>query len=1346
MTTSKPIWVTPAGNIGTVYENNTFVTAVSATDATSYYLISGDLPSGISLNTSSGLISGKIPVLKTAGTFTFTIRASNAYGIADRSFNIIVQNTGITWNVPSNLGTILHKTFYSLMISASEPGVSSLTYEIISGSLPAGLTFDTNGLLSGYITIISSVSQTYTFTIQATGTFVSTKTFTIVVTTIGSVSPQWNTIGAYQLSAAQGVIGGYIGNITKNIAFSFQLKSVEPFPAGALTTTYSMYSGVLPTGITLSSSGLISGTYSGDDAIEWPFTVQISNGINSVVRVFYLKTNSANIDNIYWLVDESLIPVDFSEISTGDIIDFTVNSVSYQLSKTDITVEISSTIISNIETINALPLATTLLIQETNTGLYSIYKLDENNIYTVYYLQVIDGGTSFIFSVGTVIISDKCTLVLHAVAEKLWVRYEVTSGTLPLGLYIDTNTGNICGQVQDQTLATYNFTVSAYNFTTSQPLDFSITVGKKADTGDQKLTYHLSGYEKTQWMEFYNKNLISPADVYRSSDENYGIQRKNEIVILSDVIATTTEQAFNILDKEIPTWLMPSEFISTPVIDSFNNVICDCVSLKFIDSFRRAAISHQIPIEKNPAPNPTKTVYPGGLDAIRNTLISGSKAYETYEDWMNYSFSTSLANNWFVIVDAVPGFLTGDKITFDDQILPSPFKNGVDYYVIPVTSTEFRLADSEANAFAGTYILFSINEITERSGTLKTFIAGIPLVYVTSGTGDSIASLYNSKANITPYGYYNITDTDNKIIDTFFQSLPGHNLATGDPIIFDEEFVPQPFNYGNVYYAIVVDDITFKLASSYTNALANTPITIISVINDQTNSTYVGAFKKVQLTNNGTVQVEEVNLRFSCPVNTLYLQDKYDYLNFSTVTSGSLVTAIDQGSTGLYLAFNSIDLSSGIVSVGDTVSGSGIASNTTVAGISVYSTVVTKTASLNATNSANVAISDTSGILTGMTVQDESLPTNIPDGTEVSGIYDASVTSKLNPGMLITDRTTPSSIPDDTIISAINNNVISTSRTITSIEQSDTIVFYPTITVDDTAVQIGAGDTLTFLGSSASGTTNVVGSYASSTVIQVLNIAGIAEGMLIVNQTSPGSIPAQTIVVSIDKITSKLTLNNTVTGVTYNDVIAYYPTIKLSQVSTGNILTGTTITFSLDEFDLTNHGFETGDTISFSNQVLPSPLVNDTVYYIIRDSNDYFRLALTYNDALNALPISFNSSFSGLIRDNNGLQFFINTSNTFTSDATYTDSKFTSTQTSLFNTGDVIQLIQTVDTLPAAFSEDTNYYVIPITSNTFRLATSMSNAQTGVFITFTSDFSCDIIIQNNNSEVNWRQYLYGAPK
>jgi len=89
-----PTWNTPAGSLGSFPSLQSMTTTVSATDpdgtSLSYSLASGSFPSGVTLNSSTGVISGTPASSNSTTTYNFSITASDGVNSSSRSFSFIV--------------------------------------------------------------------------------------------------------------------------------------------------------------------------------------------------------------------------------------------------------------------------------------------------------------------------------------------------------------------------------------------------------------------------------------------------------------------------------------------------------------------------------------------------------------------------------------------------------------------------------------------------------------------------------------------------------------------------------------------------------------------------------------------------------------------------------------------------------------------------------------------------------------------------------------------------------------------------------------------------------------------------------------------------------------------------------------------------------------------------------------------------------------------------------------------------------------------------------------------------------------------------------------------------------
>ena len=94
---TAPSWTTASGSLGSVVGDGVFSETVVATDpdsdTISYSITTGSLPTGLSLNSSTGAITGTATAVASSTTSNFTIRATANTKTADRAFSITVTAT-----------------------------------------------------------------------------------------------------------------------------------------------------------------------------------------------------------------------------------------------------------------------------------------------------------------------------------------------------------------------------------------------------------------------------------------------------------------------------------------------------------------------------------------------------------------------------------------------------------------------------------------------------------------------------------------------------------------------------------------------------------------------------------------------------------------------------------------------------------------------------------------------------------------------------------------------------------------------------------------------------------------------------------------------------------------------------------------------------------------------------------------------------------------------------------------------------------------------------------------------------------------------------------------------------
>ena len=224
----------PATNAGTPNTpfSQTF-TQSGAIGGATFTLASGTLPTGLTL-AANGTLSG---TPTQTGTFPITVRATDANGCSGlgATYNLSIGCQAIAVTNPGTAGGTVNAAFSQIFTQTG--AVGGATFTLASGTLPAGMALAANGTLSGTPT----QNGTFPITVRATD------------------ANGCSGLGAtYNLSIACQVItvtNPGVNTGTVNAPFSQTFTQTGGFGA----TTFSTVS-ALPTGLSLNSSGLLSGT------------------------------------------------------------------------------------------------------------------------------------------------------------------------------------------------------------------------------------------------------------------------------------------------------------------------------------------------------------------------------------------------------------------------------------------------------------------------------------------------------------------------------------------------------------------------------------------------------------------------------------------------------------------------------------------------------------------------------------------------------------------------------------------------------------------------------------------------------------------------------------------------------------------------------------------------------------------------------------------------------------------------------------------------------------------------------------------------------------------------------
>ena len=334
------------------------------------------------------------------------------------------MSTPVWTTTAGKLGAIEELASYSLQLEANTADSTAITYSIIAGSLPNGLELTSTGLLQGTPAEVSKRTL-YTFVVRATaGTKITDRTFKLDIK--GADSPSFTTAsGQLQLDDSTSV-GLYW--VLDGSAISFQVLATDTDTAAGQQLYYEIVQGALPTGVTLSKSGLISGIVKLTDDERYGPQGGYAEDYDDYVydRTLFSKSRSVNYDFIIRVSDGS------SYVEQNNSI-FVYTADYWRVSNSQITVD-------------------------ANTIGGATLSVDFSSHRRPIFKTASDLGT-FRHDNAVVIKID----VEDIDPLQADLTYEILSGTLPTGLSIDNSSGEIYGTlgIQSAVETDYTFTVRA---------------------------------------------------------------------------------------------------------------------------------------------------------------------------------------------------------------------------------------------------------------------------------------------------------------------------------------------------------------------------------------------------------------------------------------------------------------------------------------------------------------------------------------------------------------------------------------------------------------------------------------------------------------------------------------------------------------------------------------------------------------------------------------------------------------------------------------------------------------------------------------------------------------------
>lgn len=430
--------------------NVTFTTTGSTSPYT-YSVISGTLPAGLTLS-SGGTLSG---TPSATGAYAFTIRVTSATSETfDFSLSGSLGAGPFSGVISPSVLSITQGASVSITFTTSG-GTGPYIYTVSEGSMPAGLTLTSGGSLTGTPTSASA----YNFTVTVTDA-------------IGRVYSQ-----IFAGSVATGFFNGTISPSVISLVQTVPFDRTLSVSGGTAPYSFAMTPGdTLPTGLTLDSSGRISGTPT-----------------NSGSYSFSIRATDA----------ASLV---FDSVFTGNIVAFsgTLLENAYAGSTFDGSVTANGQVVYYDSSANLWRLARASQIATQAATVFGVARLDINGVY-------LDGSTIPVGDLAVPALSDGD------------IGYVSDNGGAPVatpGSYQIT-IGNMSG-------GSFNVSIALPAFT-GTPID-SIYSGSTFDgsvaTGD--VVYYESGSNRwllaqssmpaTQVATIFGIARVDRAGVYRQTD------------------------------------------------------------------------------------------------------------------------------------------------------------------------------------------------------------------------------------------------------------------------------------------------------------------------------------------------------------------------------------------------------------------------------------------------------------------------------------------------------------------------------------------------------------------------------------------------------------------------------------------------------------------------------------------------------------------------------------------------------------------------------------------------------------------------------------------------------------
>lgn len=430
----------------TVNYNQT-ITSSGGTDPYSYSISSGTLPAGLTLNSSTGVISG-IPTSE--GTFNFTVVSTdNNSNTGSKNYSIVINGIPVINITPETLPNGQQTISYSQTLVASG-GIGAYAYTISAGALPNGLSLNSStGVISGTPTFPS----TYSFTARATDSlgFFGERSYSIVI--INAPIPQLEILPETVPAGVR------------------TYPYINTFTVGGGTGPYNLIkiAGTEPTGLIYNTATL---TISGTPTVggNFNYTLRATDAEGRTKTKSYTHTILGDPTFTFLPDTLSTATAGFSYTSTITV-SASPSFPPFYFEKTVGTLPTGLSLNTNTRIISGIPTI-------TGTNTFTVFASDtlgfsETKEYSITVIPPSITLSPTILVSGTNSIAYSATLV--ATGGTSPYSYGISGGALPTGLTLNSSSGVISGI--PATIGSFAFTVratDAYSFTGEQAYTLDI--------------------------------------------------------------------------------------------------------------------------------------------------------------------------------------------------------------------------------------------------------------------------------------------------------------------------------------------------------------------------------------------------------------------------------------------------------------------------------------------------------------------------------------------------------------------------------------------------------------------------------------------------------------------------------------------------------------------------------------------------------------------------------------------------------------------------------------------------------------------------------------------------------